>query len=415
MAGTYARAQGNSLGGGGGGGGGTGDVVGPGSAVDNAIARFDGTTGKLIQNSLGILDDSGVMTGLTQISMATLSLLDSGKSLSLVGSTSGSKNLFLSGSDGFSVAYRTANSNASGLTGFIAQSSNSSTLYHSGTTFNPGLALLTSDQGLLGTTGANGLLIYTQSAGANCNINFGIQGFNASNLALSLKPNSVEVSYNFSAAKQVIVGDVNVFSASTLVDFGASATGILSGSSQIGQLISYRTSASSSWKANHTSLQNNGMVSPGSGIANSVSVDTSGWGEIRGYYCDMTNFPLSTVGSAAFTDSGGAAEDYFIFQNDFSFPSQLNGELRMENIAKGLEFKAGSNARVGTATLVAGTVTVSNTSVTANSLILVTTQSAGGTVGGTYVTNKSAGVGFDIKSTSVLDTSVVAYLIIESR
>lgn len=35
----------------GGGGGGSGDVVGPASSTDNAIARFDGTTGKLIQNS----------------------------------------------------------------------------------------------------------------------------------------------------------------------------------------------------------------------------------------------------------------------------------------------------------------------------------------------------------------------------
>ena len=38
---------------------GAGDVVGPASATDNALVRFDGTTGKLIQNSLGILDDSG--------------------------------------------------------------------------------------------------------------------------------------------------------------------------------------------------------------------------------------------------------------------------------------------------------------------------------------------------------------------
>jgi hypothetical protein len=38
---------------------GTGDVVGPASATDNALVRFDGTTGKLVQNSLGILDDSG--------------------------------------------------------------------------------------------------------------------------------------------------------------------------------------------------------------------------------------------------------------------------------------------------------------------------------------------------------------------
>jgi hypothetical protein len=39
--------------------GGGGDVVGPASATDNAIARFDGTTGKLVQNSLVAVDDSG--------------------------------------------------------------------------------------------------------------------------------------------------------------------------------------------------------------------------------------------------------------------------------------------------------------------------------------------------------------------
>jgi len=43
-------------------GGGTGDVVGPASATDNAIARFDLTTGKLIQNSNAILSDAGTLT-----------------------------------------------------------------------------------------------------------------------------------------------------------------------------------------------------------------------------------------------------------------------------------------------------------------------------------------------------------------
>jgi hypothetical protein len=41
---------------------GSGDVVGPGSATDNAIARYDGTTGKLIQNSGATIDDSGNIT-----------------------------------------------------------------------------------------------------------------------------------------------------------------------------------------------------------------------------------------------------------------------------------------------------------------------------------------------------------------
>ena len=41
---------------------GTGDVVGPGSATDNAITRFDLTTGKLIQNSLVTVADDGAIT-----------------------------------------------------------------------------------------------------------------------------------------------------------------------------------------------------------------------------------------------------------------------------------------------------------------------------------------------------------------
>jgi hypothetical protein len=39
-----------------------GDVDGPASATDNAVARFDGTTGKLIQNSAVTIDDSGNIT-----------------------------------------------------------------------------------------------------------------------------------------------------------------------------------------------------------------------------------------------------------------------------------------------------------------------------------------------------------------
>lgn len=40
---------------------GTGDVIGPASATDNAISRFDSTTGKLIQNSAATVDDSGTV------------------------------------------------------------------------------------------------------------------------------------------------------------------------------------------------------------------------------------------------------------------------------------------------------------------------------------------------------------------
>lgn len=42
--------------------GGMGDVVGPASATDEAVCRYDGTTGKLIANSLVTVNDSGAMT-----------------------------------------------------------------------------------------------------------------------------------------------------------------------------------------------------------------------------------------------------------------------------------------------------------------------------------------------------------------
>ena len=44
-----------------------GDVVGPASATDNAVARFDGTTGKLIQNSQVIISDAGAVTGVSTL------------------------------------------------------------------------------------------------------------------------------------------------------------------------------------------------------------------------------------------------------------------------------------------------------------------------------------------------------------
>ena len=48
-----------------------GDVVGPASATDNAIARFDATTGKLIQDSVVTIGDTGATTGVTTFSAST--------------------------------------------------------------------------------------------------------------------------------------------------------------------------------------------------------------------------------------------------------------------------------------------------------------------------------------------------------
>lgn len=55
-------------------------VVGPGSATDNHIARYDGTTGKLIQDSNIAIDDSGNITGAGTYNGRDLSFLQIGRS-----------------------------------------------------------------------------------------------------------------------------------------------------------------------------------------------------------------------------------------------------------------------------------------------------------------------------------------------
>lgn len=71
------------------------------------------------------------------------------------------------------------------------------------------------------------------------------------------------------------------------------------------------------------------------------------------------------------------------------------------------------NARAGNAILVGGTVTVGNTSVTANTIVMLTRKTIGGTVGNTSYT-VSAGSSFTISSSSGTDTSTYSYLLIEA-
>lgn len=72
-----------------------------------------------------------------------------------------------------------------------------------------------------------------------------------------------------------------------------------------------------------------------------------------------------------------------------------------------------SASRSGVATLVGGTVVVSDTATTANSRIILTCQTPGGTPGFLRVSARTAGTSFTILSSSGTDTSVVGYYIVE--
>lgn len=80
---------------------------------------------------------------------------------------------------------------------------------------------------------------------------------------------------------------------------------------------------------------------------------------------------------------------------------------------KNLSLKSGSGQKAGNTTLIGGTKTVINATVTATTVIYLTRKTAGGTIGNLSYTITD-GVSFTINSDSATDTSVVSYLIIEN-
>ncbi|MFQ6851282.1 glycosyl hydrolase family 28-related protein [Streptomyces sp. 35M1] len=86
--------------------------------------------------------------------------------------------------------------------------------------------------------------------------------------------------------------------------------------------------------------------------------------------------------------------------------------LNIGSAGGGIAIAEGANARMGVATLAAGTRVVANTSVTANTRVATFRQAAGGTLGH-LSTTKVAGTSFTINSSSATDTSVVAWVLYE--
>lgn len=108
---------------------------------------------------------------------------------------------------------------------------------------------------------------------------------------------------------------------------------------------------------------------------------------------------IATTGLGSITANGG-------------LNAQL-GNIDAQSAGTGLRVAEGANAKQGTAVLVAGTVTVADTSVTANSRILLTSQADGGSPGFLRVSARVAGTSFTITSSNAADTSTVAYEIFE--
>lgn len=93
----------------------------------------------------------------------------------------------------------------------------------------------------------------------------------------------------------------------------------------------------------------------------------------------------------------------------------FTGNIIAGTAGKGIEVKEGSNAKMGIATLVLGTVTVNTTAVTASSRIFLTAQDLGTiTVPSGYgISARTAGTSFTILASAPTDTSDIAWMIVE--
>lgn len=89
------------------------------------------------------------------------------------------------------------------------------------------------------------------------------------------------------------------------------------------------------------------------------------------------------------------------------------GALRFGTAGGGISVTEGAGASMGVATLAAGTATVANAKVTANSRIFLTAQTSGTAPGALRISARTPGTAFTITSTSATDTSQVAWFIIE--
>jgi len=146
----------------------------------------------------------------------------------------------------------------------------------------------------------------------------------------------------------------------------------------------------------------------------------------------MTITNAAQAGAYTYTiPSAGASASFMMTQGaqtvvgaqTFSADMTINANVLINTAGKGVQIKEGSNARMGTSTLTNGTVTVSNTSVTANTRIFLTRYAPGastalGTLSvGTVVANTSFVIDSRNPTDATVqtnDVSVVHWLLVET-
>lgn len=172
---------------------------------------------------------------------------------------------------------------------------------------------------------------------------------------------------------------------------------------------------SSTLQATHVTLSTTGQLRYGTAGSGRSIIASSADGLIELFNTATTgftrlNFGGTTSSFPAITRSGAAFS--FTLADGTGNAAFTSGSHTFA-VAALLSITSGTNQRAGNAVLVAGTITVSNTTVTANTIVMLTRKISGGTLGTAITYTVSAGASFTITSDSALDTSTFSYLLIE--
>lgn len=166
---------------------------------------------------------------------------------------------------------------------------------------------------------------------------------------------------------------------------------------------------SSAWTIN---VASGNIVASGSGAIASYGVGVPGDTNHERMYFEHdgasgANFVVDKGGTGTYRDLA------FKVGGSTRITMDTSGNLKLATAGGGLCVKEGSNATSGRAVLVAGSIVVLTTKVTANSEIQLTGNVDGGTPGWPRVLARTPGTSFTITSSNGADTSTVSWVIIE--
>lgn len=264
-----------------------------------------------------------------------------------------------------------------------------------------------------GGTGSGGTLTLKSTTNATKGkILFGTSAYDEANNRLGVGTAAPAVALDIVGAAAVTgVFTTALSGGDTVPRFGVSSTGVVSlGSGSATRDVTLTRNGGLSIQSNaYLEVVRSSQYDPGLGVV--VAGDTN------------LRWSMNAGGGMGF-GSGAAGTDTSLYRDgvaslrtDGTFNTgagvNVGADLKVTTAGNGLYVKEGTNACMGAATLVGGTVTVNTNKVTANSRILLTGQNASGTAGAVGVSARTAGTSFTILSTSGSDTRSIGWMIVE--